>query len=541
MNKLIAKLDQVYIDYENTYKYRIRNLFYIIISICLIGTLMTIFSLLSGNYIFLVAGLIVLVATPIVIFFLFKGYYKQVSTAYIAILNCIPFIIAFFLTPFVSYRDVFLYCFLCSPFMIATAVFCYSRWQLTFCLIEEFMLFIPFLILKVVPNYNREFQSGFIAAVVVALLFASLSASFTYIIMRTSRKLFSILEEELTKSKERYEKLKELLDVAREGSTIGKSIKLSTDNIAYITSMVRAYLEDMNKQLNGLNSEANLTKEAYLQLSESQDAVANFMIEQTSAITESSAAIEEITASVNTISYSAADKQNSIKNLVSAAQAGTERQEESYAAFQEIAKSSSEVLQVISVIENIASQTDLLAINAAIEAAHAGEAGRGFAVVAEEIRKLAEGTDSNVIRIRDIISKNNQDITEAVKSADDNRKAFEEIKAGIDDLDRALKEVINGMSELSNGTNEILRAIGDLQEMNIKVKSAADKTGTLIETNNRRVAAIESASAKLHEGMNSILNSSEEIARESNSLEQIGTDNVQNINELNQKIDDLRL
>lgn len=541
MKQLIAKLDQVYIDYKNTYKYRIRNLFYIIISICLIGTLMSLFSLFSANYIFLVAGLVVLIATPIVILFLFKGYYKQVSTAYIAILNFIPFLIAFFLTPFVSYRDVFLYCFLASPFMIATAVFCYSRWQLTFCLIEEFILFIPFLFLKVVPNYNRELQGGFIAAVVVAILFASLGASFTYIIMNTSRKLFSVLEGELSKSQERYKKLKELLDVAREGSSMGKSIKLSTDNIAYITSMVRAYLEDMNRQLSGLNSEVSQTKEAYLELSDSQDSVANFMIEQTSAITESSAAIEEITASVNTISYSAADKKNSIKRLVSAAQAGTERQEESYTAFQEIAHSSSEVLQVISVIENIASQTDLLAINAAIEAAHAGEAGRGFAVVAEEIRKLAEGTDSNVVRIRDIISKNNQDITEAVKSADENRKAFEEIKAGIDDLDTALREVINGMTELSNGTNEILKAISELQEMNIKVKSAADRTGTLIETNNRRVEAIEGASAKLYEGMNSIQNSSEEIARESSSLEKIGTDNVKNINELNQKIDDLRL
>ncbi|MGP1459045.1 MAG: methyl-accepting chemotaxis protein, partial [Treponema sp.] len=143
---------------------------------------------------------------------------------------------------------------------------------------------------------------------------------------------------------------------------------------------------------------------------------------QSASVVQSSAAVEQMVANIASITHSLEKSDNMVKNLAAATSEGKSTLLASNTVTQKIADESGGLIEASSVIQNIASQTNLLAMNAAIEAAHAGEAGKGFAVVADEIRKLAEEAGSQGKAITDTLKKLSDDI----KGLSDSSKIVEE-------------------------------------------------------------------------------------------------------------------
>lgn len=179
---------------------------------------------------------------------------------------------------------------------------------------------------------------------------------------------------------------------------------------------------------------------------------------------ESSAAIEEMTASIDNIARITEGKMLASQDLQQVSDKGEEILENTIEQIGNIFNSLDNIKEMTKIILGIASKTNLLAMNAAIEAAHAGDAGRGFSVVADEIRKLAETSSANSKKINESITEIVQLVEGATESGGKTTVAFGEISQGIHATLESLREISTGMDELKIGGSQVLAAVGKIHD-----------------------------------------------------------------------------
>jgi len=174
--------------------------------------------------------------------------------------------------------------------------------------------------------------------------------------------------------------------------------------------------------------------------------------------------VTQMLAAIGTISLLTERDQKAAESLVREAEGGREVFNASFEKVAEIAESVDSIQTMADVIAGIAGQTQILAMNAAIEAAHAGEFGKGFAVVADEITKLAQAarTSSDDIAhvIRTILTK----IREAAHTRESTSRAFEAITGRIDEVSRSVREIHDNVSEMQVGSQQVLTVMNELKQ-----------------------------------------------------------------------------
>ena len=200
----------------------------------------------------------------------------------------------------------------------------------------------------------------------------------------------------------------------------------------------------------------------------------NGMIEsQAASVAESSSTIEQMVGNINSITQTLAKTDDAIKNLAGATAEGKETLLLSNTVTQKISEESGGLLEASSVIQHIASQTNLLAMNAAIEAAHAGEAGKGFAVVADEIRKLAEESSSQgktITSTLKILSKEIENLSSSSKLAEEK---FDSIFVLSEHVKKMSETLMLAMKEQENGGREVLTAIHNINLITSQVNDGS--------------------------------------------------------------------
>ena len=196
---------------------------------------------------------------------------------------------------------------------------------------------------------------------------------------------------------------------------------------------------------------------------------------QASSVTESSAAIEQMVANIGSIGQTLEKTDEVIKTLANATGDGRETVVNANSVTQKIAEESGGLLEASNVIQHIASQTNLLAMNAAIEAAHAGEAGKGFAVVADEIRKLAEDSAAQGKKITatlKILSGEIEMLSTSSKTAEEKFNIIFNLAEQVKDMSARLTDA---MREQENGSKEVLIAIRNINSVTVDVKAGSDE------------------------------------------------------------------
>jgi methyl-accepting chemotaxis protein len=298
---------------------------------------------------------------------------------------------------------------------------------------------------------------------------------------------------------------------------------------------ISANLDNMENLMVRQEKGAEEAGKAVEDIKENIDSLNRIIEEQTESVNASSSAIEEMTANIHSVTQTLIENSRNVSVLAEASENGKTGLQTVAQEIREIARDSEGLLEINSVMDNIAAQTNLLSMNAAIEAAHAGEAGKGFAVVAGEIRKLAESSSNQSRTTAAMLKKIKASIDNITKSSDDVLARFGAIDTGVKTVSEHEQNIRGAMEEQESGGKQILESISRLRDITASVKKGSDHMAESGKTLVRETDGFIKTSQEAVEGMNEVLKGVNQINISINHINEISLENNSNFESLKQE------
>ncbi len=286
-----------------------------------------------------------------------------------------------------------------------------------------------------------------------------------------------------------------------EVADISKNFNVFCDSLAQLLGEVRTEAGKLDKVSDNLAGTLDQTQEAVSHISGSVDTLAdnsstltnsvdntssaiheivrnvesmnNQISSQARSVADSAAAIEQMVGNIQSVSANLSKSSDTFASLKDDSDNGRSIMEAVIEAVRATGQLSQELLETNEVLGTITSQTNLLAMNAAIEAAHAGEAGKGFSVVADEIRKLAEDSAEQSKKIAEVLMATVENIQKVVDESLQANDAFDTISNQIQAVDGLIHEVTDAMAEQAEGSKQVLEALRQMQDITAEIQSGS--------------------------------------------------------------------
>jgi len=293
--------------------------------------------------------------------------------------------------------------------------------------------------------------------------------------------------------------------------SLGDNLSDKSDESINAVKEISTKITTVSREIRDLDSDIGNSSSSMDEIFNGIRRLSELLINQSESISTSSSAIEEMASSIDSVARITKSRSDATEKLVQITKFGDSKIKLTESVINSISKRTVEIHSIIALIDDIASRTNLLAINASIEAAHAGEKGKGFGVVAGEIRKLAENTEGNVRKISDSLKDITDEINNALTTSSESSEAFKTITDNVTDVTSGLHEISASMEELAFGKQEILRATTDLMSSSHEISTFTGTMKEKTETINDTMGTVRSTSAKTLANMEDVKFAADEL------------------------------
>jgi methyl-accepting chemotaxis protein len=471
------------------------------------------------------ATLALAIVTIILAFVVKFGLARPASVATTVIISCL-FLAIPFLQKYRGEYEVYLLTTMQCFALIVTGLIARERWQSLLVMAAGLAGVTADYLLRVYPDTGSfAHVSDPITCVLVLVIGTFIERG----VRERSIYLLRKAEEEARRSQAQVERLERAIVSSGDALGLGAAVKASAARTEGLIAGLMATLRKVEEEVRGLQENTQAIAGSQAAIAASSRVVHDKISDQSAVVAESSAAVEEMTASINGIADIATARREAVRQLKSATDTGTGEMAKAAEAVQSVKESADSIVGVVNVIRAVASRTNLLAMNAAIEAAHAGQAGKGFSVVADEIRKLSEETGRNV----KIIAASIKGTLAAIKTAGEvNERAqeiFRAVSGEADSVASSMEEIGRGLSELSQGSGEILEGVSQSVQITQVVKDSALGMDDSIAVSARNIAALESTTRSIDASLEAALGRFAEMEAEAEALSKAGKDNEEGL------------
>ncbi len=308
---------------------------------------------------------------------------------------------------------------------------------------------------------------------------------------------------------------------------------VSTEEAAAAINQISANLASIEQQIRRLNESINSSSASVSSIDDSVSEFNGIREEQAAIVEETAASIVQMTGSLKQVARISSEKKEIAHRLTETSEEGSSRLDELTRIFHEsVVTRLASIEDMTGIIRGIASQINLLSMNAAIEAAHAGDSGRGFAVVADEIRKLAESSSNSVRIIDSSVKEIRSGVDETVRSTDAASAIFSDMNGIVTEFVEALNQIAGNTNELMTGSMEIDTTSRRLNEITANIKESAgvmaEGTGNL----DREMETIRDVSRSVLSGIQEAVAGSREIVTAMNLVQELSNGLAENSDNL---------
>jgi methyl-accepting chemotaxis protein len=281
-------------------------------------------------------------------------------------------------------------------------------------------------------------------------------------------------------------------------SVSSEEVKTNAADMAATIAQISSGVDQVREKARNQLRQAEASAGEMSRIADNIDNLDQSIDAQSDSIGRASAAVEEMVGNIASIGNVMKKMFAQFKTLQDAAATGQSIQKDSVAQVQEVVEESRTLQEANKIIAGIAAQTNLLAMNAAIEAAHAGDAGRGFAVVSDEIRKLAENSSRESQRISTELRQITETINRIVEGSAASAQAFNHVSERVGETETLVAEVDQAIREQQEGAGQVMGALKGMNDTTAMVKSGS--------------GAMKQGNAVMLENINRLRSDSTEIA-----------------------------
>jgi methyl-accepting chemotaxis protein len=488
----------------------------------------------------LIAGVMILILSVFcagVLWILGTGRYHMASSVFIYVL----FVVMFCAIKFDAYVNVY-ECYVfgtLGSFLLITGALLAKRPSQTAVLTVLNLAAIALLyVLDALPQAGGKVDTLAIQSLATSSVVVVVSGVFASLLVRSNNQLVGTVESEAEAAGRSYTGLNQAMVEAQSSAFgIGERLSSSAGTAGDAVKAMRKIVEEMVSGMDTLGKALGDSESANATAVGHQQTVQETLSAYSNEVSHASGAIEQMAAAVSSIGDQASGKKQAVQALVSMARSGEEKLSAIKAGIDKILVSAQSMMEMSVFIEDVAERTNLLGLNASIEAAHAGKTGKGFAVVADQIRALSVETS----RSSRIISETLKETREAIAAASaQNGEAldfFRKISDDIRDVGNMLDEFLSNLQEISSGVNDVLKAVETVSQLTSKTADTVNESCLSITKSSQGIVAVSKIAGSVRRDSATMAGMMDKVLEETDSVQRLGRDNLKMVEELKAKID----